>query len=84
MINPANTSDNYNDLAKKIFDIVAVHCKFPAAVVATHCKAINRTPQTITPADIHTLAPKIGNAVAMFTNPIKGQQVETAILQLRP
>jgi hypothetical protein len=83
MAKPAiKNSEGYNTLAQAIFDIVARYCNFPAAIVATHCKAIQKTPHTITPADLPTLAPRIGDAVARFTNPVKGETVRSQILEL--
>jgi hypothetical protein len=75
--------DNYNDLCRRIYDIISVHCRFAEAVIQTHCKHIQRTPQNLTREDLTALAPKIGYAVGMFTNPVKGKEVEDSILLLR-
>jgi hypothetical protein len=83
MVSPVpNTSEGYNQLAQSIFAIVARFCNFPAAIVATHCKSIQKTPQTLSLNDIPALAPRIGDAVTRFTNPVKGEQVRDLILKL--
>ena len=75
------TSD-YNALANKIFVIVAEHCYFPDSVVQTQCKRINKTPATLSTSDLAVLAARIGNSVAMFTNPEKGLLVEESLKHL--
>jgi hypothetical protein len=74
--------NDYNSLAVNIFSIISQHCYFADSVIQTQSKRINKTPATISAADLDVLAPRIGGSVAMFTNPEKGQQVEMAIKDL--
>ncbi len=72
----------YNALALQIYTIIKAFCYFPTAIIKTQCKRINKTPGTISANDLAVLAPEIGRSVAMFTNPLKGQEVEKAISAL--
>lgn len=76
-------SPNYNDLAKKLHMIIIKYCNFPDAIIKTQCKRVDKTPATITPADLEKLAPLIGRSVLNFTNPEKGEAAEKEIRQLR-
>ena len=71
-----------NPLATRVHDLMAGFTSFPKPILVAQCKHIGKTPSTLEPGDLARLAPYVGNAVALFSNPGKGKELETAILKL--
>lgn len=70
-------------LAARIRELLAAHTLLPDAILKAQCKQIGKTPGAIVATDLPDLAPRVGAALGMFTNPAKGRAVEQAILALR-
>lgn len=79
---PTMADQEYNELGQKIANIVSSYCYFANAIIRTQCKRMNKASTEINKEDLLQLSSWIGSAVAAFTNPVKGQEVEKAILQL--
>jgi len=72
-----------NDLAKRLHALIGQYTAFPGPILTAQCKYIKKTPSTIEPADLEKLSTYIGRAVALFSNPAKGQELEKAIARLK-
>ncbi len=73
-------SSDYNELAMKIREILTQYTRLPDAIIQVQCKSIGKTPKDITKSDLNALSERIGKALALFTNPAKG---ESATHQIR-
>jgi hypothetical protein len=69
--------------ALKVIEVMKQYCSMPEPILTTQVRFIKKTADEITAADIPVLAPLLGRAIAMFTNPEKGKKAEEDLLSLR-
>ena len=73
-----------NPLARQIHDLMVRFTLFPVPILVAQCKHIGKTPTTLEASDLARLAPYVGNAVTLFSNPVKGKELTQAIAKLGP
>jgi len=69
-------------LHERVRAVVAKYSKLADAIVRAQCKAVGRAPESISHADLPTLAANIGRALGMFTSPEKGRAAAEEIRRL--
>jgi hypothetical protein len=78
---PESTLD-YNDLSRKIHDILAKYSHFPEPILVTQCKRLGKTPRDLSLSDLPQLAEFIKKAISNFSNPQRAEEARLAILNL--
>jgi hypothetical protein len=68
-----------NELGAMINELLKRYTIFPTPILVAQCKFIGTTPGTVKKEDLAKLAPYIGRAVALFSNPEKGRELEKAV-----
>jgi len=73
---------DYNDLSRKIHDILAKYSHFPEPILVTQCKRLGKTPRDLSASDLPQLADFIKKAINNFSNPQRADEARQAILDL--
>jgi hypothetical protein len=76
-------SEEFNPLAKKIVNALTPFCAMPGPVVSNQCRRIGKTTANLTEGDLPQLAPYIGKAIQMFSNPEQGKKAQEAVLNCK-
>lgn len=77
------TSITLNDLSQEIHVIVSRYSRLADAILRTQCRMLGVEPDQVAPSHLPLLAERIGEAVGMFTSPMKGLEAARAIRSLR-
>lgn len=72
-----------NSLSQEIHGIVSRYSGLADAILKTQCRMLGVEPDQVAPTHLPLLAERIGQAVGMFTSPLKGLDAERAIRNLR-
>jgi hypothetical protein len=72
----------YNELARKIHDLLTQYSHFPAPILVTQCKRLGKTPLDIALQDLPQLAEYIKKAISNFSNPQRAEEARLAVLNL--
>ena len=74
--------EELNPLARTVVELMKRHTAFAPTILKAQCKHIGRTTASLSAADLPLIAPYLGRAVALFSNPQKGRELEQAIGRL--
>ncbi len=72
----------YNELSKRLRDLISQYSHFPEPILITQCKRLGKLPKDITRADLPLLSEYVRKAIGNFANPQRAEEAAQAVLRL--